>query len=362
MRDYRRTIERKPLALDLFSGCGGLTTGLKKAGFRVVGAVELNPLAVQTYKMNHPEVHVWQQNINRVVAAKLGRQIKLATGRLDLLAGCPPCQAFSRMRTLNRRHRVRDPKQKDLLYQLLRFVRVLEPKAVMVENVPGLATDHRWKRFVSALRRLGYDCEYKVLNCADYSVPQRRRRLILLGSRTGPVSFARPARRRVPIDRLLKQLGPVGKSGDELHDFPEKRSPRILRLIKMIPRNGGSRLDLGFKKQLPCHRRCDGFKDIYGRMKWGEVAPTITTGCFNPSKGRFLHPRANRAITLREAAILQSFPKRYRFDMSEGKCAVASMIGNALPPEFVRRHALMVRRHLALSSQNKKETKSKRAA
>lgn len=130
----------------------------------------------------------------------------------------------------------------------------------------------------------------------------------------------------------------------------------------MIPRNGGSRLDLGFKKQLPCHRRCDGFKDIYGRMKWGEVAPTITTGCFNPSKGRFLHPRANRAITLREAAILQSFPKRYRFDMSEGKCAVASMIGNALPPEFVRRHALMVRRHLALSSQNKKETKSKRAA
>ena len=137
MREYRRTIERKPLALDLFSGCGGLTTGLKKAGFRVVGAVELNPLAVQTYKMNHPEVHVWQQNINRVVAAKLGRQIKLATGRLDLLAGCPPCQAFSRMRTLNRRHRVRNPKQKDLLYQLLRFVRVLEPKAVMVENVPG---------------------------------------------------------------------------------------------------------------------------------------------------------------------------------------------------------------------------------
>jgi DNA (cytosine-5)-methyltransferase 1 len=360
MRACRRTSERKPLALDLFSGCGGLTTGLKKAGFRVVAAVEINPLAVQTYKTNHPEVPVWEKNIRRVVAAKLGKKAKLTAGRLDLLAGCPPCQAFSRMRTLNRRHRVRDPKQKDLLHQLLRFARVLRPKAVMVENVPGLATDRRWKRFVSTLRRLGYGCEYKILNCADYSVPQRRRRLILLGSRMGLVSFARPARKRIPIDRLLKNLRPAGKSGDRLHDLPEKRSPSVLRLIKMIPRNGGSRLDLGFKKQLRCHRECNGFKDVYGRMKWGEVAPTITTGCFNPSKGRFLHPRANRAITLREAAILQSFPRSYYFDLSEGKCAVASMIGNALPPEFVRRHALMVRRHLARSTQ--KKHKSQRAA
>jgi DNA (cytosine-5)-methyltransferase 1 len=119
------------------------------------------------------------------------------------------------------------------------------------------------------------------------------------------------------------------------------------KLMNMIPRNGGSRADLPDHYRLACHRKCDGFKDVYGRMSWDCVAPTITTGCFNPSKGRFLHPRLNRAITMREAALLQGFPKRYRFPKPESKIAVAAMIGNALPPPFIAAHARKIRAALS---------------
>jgi DNA (cytosine-5)-methyltransferase 1 len=347
MRRKNSARKRGLLAVDLFSGCGGLTTGLKRAGFSVLAAVEINDLASNTYKKNHPGVRVWDRDIRRVSVSELARQAHLLRGRLDLLAGCPPCQAFSRMRTLNRAKRVRDPQQKDLLRQVLRFVRVLRPKAVMVENVPGLVRDHRWHQFVAGLRKLNYECKYDTLNCADFSVPQRRRRLILMGSRFGAVPFASPTDKFKTVRQAIRLLKTAGKSGDPLHDMPENRSRRITRLVSMIPKNGGSRLDLGSRRQLKCHRRCNGFKDVYGRMSWDKVAPTITTGCFNPSKGRFLHPQANRSITLREAALLQSFPNDYFFDLSGGKCATAAMIGNALPPEFVRRHAVMVRKHLA---------------
>jgi DNA (cytosine-5)-methyltransferase 1 len=346
MPNRRRTTHRNLLAIDLFAGCGGLTTGLRKAGFEVVAAVEIDPLAANTYKQNHSQTRVWRQDIRRISAATLAKKARLVQGRLDLLAGCPPCQAFSRMRSLNRARRIRDPKQKDLLGEILRFARVLRPKTVMVENVPGLALDRRWKSFVARLRSMSYQCEYKILNCGDYSVPQRRRRLILLASRFGNIPFAAGASTHTTVRQAIGSLKPAGRSGDALHDLPENRSPRIRRLISLIPRNGGSRLDLGAKKQLRCHLKFDGFKDVYGRMRWNELSPTITSGCFNPSKGRFLHPRANRSITLREAAIIQSFPRRYFFDLSEGKCGAAAMIGNALPPEFVRRHAIEVKRHL----------------
>jgi len=306
MPNGRLATHRSPLAIDLFAGCGGLTTGLRKAGFEVVAAVEIDPLAANTYKRNHPQTHVWTQDIRRISAATLAKKTRLVRGRLDLLAGCPPCQAFSRMRSLNRARRIRDPKQKDLLGEILRFARVLRPKTVMVENVPGLALDRRWKSFVARLRSMSYECEYKILNCGDYSVPQRRRRLVLLASRFGNVPFAAAARTHTTVRHAIGNLKPAGRSGDPLHDFPENRSPKVRRLISLIPRNGGSRIDLGAKKQLRCHLECDGFKDVYGRMKWDRPSPTITSGCFNPSKGRFLHPTANRSITLREAALIQS--------------------------------------------------------
>jgi len=246
------------------------------------------------------------------------------------------------MKTLNRSRRVRDPHQKDLLVELLRFVRVLKPRAIMIENVPALARDHRWTRFVSELRRAGYDCEYKVLDTADYGVAQRRKRLILLAGRFGAPPFATPAKKRLSVEDVIASLPPAGKSRDPLHDFPERRSEEVLELIRRIPKDGGSRTALPREAQLKCHRKMDGFKDVYGRMRWKDVSPTITGGCINPSKGRFLHPTKHRAITLREAALLQGFPKRYFISLREGKYRAAELIGNALPPEFIRRQALQV--------------------
>ena len=138
---------------------------------------------------------------------------------------------------------------------------------------------------------------------------------------------------------FIANLAPPRRSRDELHNYRTRPSKKVRDLIKKIPRDGGSRIALGKEHQLQCHRRLDGFWDVYGRMAWDQPAPTITGGCINPSKGRFLHPSANRAITLREAALLQTFPKSYRFSLERGRYPAALLIGNALPPEFIRRHA-----------------------
>jgi DNA (cytosine-5)-methyltransferase 1 len=343
---------RALLAIDLFSGCGGLTTGLKQAGFLVLGAVDNHRLSVDTYKANHAAVRVWCRDIRQFSAAKMKRELRLRRGRLDLLAGCPPCQAFSSLRTLNGKHALRDP-DKDLLFQFLRFIKALNPKAVMIENVPGLAADERIVRFCAALARLGYQSEVRVLDAAQYGVPQRRRRMILLANRLTPIRFGRRSQLKRTVRESIGGLSKSGKSADPLHDFPEKRSPRMTKRIKMTPSDGGSRSDLPGRFRLSCHEKCDGFKDVYGRMSWNDVAPTITTGCFNPSKGRFLHPRNHRAITMREAALLQGFPKRYKFPRPNSKVALAGMIGNALPPPFIAAHARRIGTSLSALSESR---------
>ena len=335
----------RPRAIDLFCGCGGLTEGLKQAGFRIIGALDVDPLAIESFKLNHRRICVWQDDIRRVTVAKVMRDLELKRGELDLLAGCPPCQGFSSLRTLNGSRTVSDS-GKDLVFQFLRFVRVLQPKAVMMENVPGLAEDWRMRVLSSALHAIGYESNHQVLDAADYGVPQRRRRLILLAAKAGTIEIAKATVKRVTVRTTIEALPRAGKSGDPLHDLAEKRKDRIAELIAQIPQDGGSRSDLGEEWQLPCHHRCDGFKDIYGRIAWDDVAPTITSGCVNPSKGRFLHPSENRCITLREAALLQSFPADYRLSLRRGKFEAARLIGNALPPEFIKRHAASIRAHL----------------
>jgi DNA (cytosine-5)-methyltransferase 1 len=342
--------QKRPIAIDLFSGCGGLTLGLKQAGFKVVGAIEIDPAAVETYLLNHRKIKVWCGDIKKISVSSVMRELKLKKGELDLLAGCPPCQGFSSMRTKNGGRRVRDKKNKDLVFEFLRFVKKLRPKTIMMENVPGLNTDTRIKIICQQLERMGYVWERRVLNAADYGVPQRRKRLILLGSRFDFIRFASEEPRRPTVRETIGRLPRPGRSGDPLHDFPEIRSEKIVKLIKRIPKDGGSRTALGKANQLDCHKRNDGFKDVYGRMWWNRVAPTITGGCTNPSKGRFLHPVQDRAITLREAALLQSFPRKYRFSLVKGKSGVMTMIGNALPPEFIKRHAVEVRRHLRMAA------------
>jgi len=338
-------LKDKPTAIDLFCGCGGLTLGLKQAGFNVIGAVEIDSLAVETYKANHPEVHVWQRDIQGLTIGWVKRKLQLKKGELDLLAGCPPCQGFSSTRTLNGGYGVRDKRNK-LIMEYLRFVEGLMPKAIMMENVPGLRNYWRFKGFCRELKALGYQVNHNVLNAADYAVPQRRKRLILLASKGRKIEFAKKARCGRTVFDAIGGLKKAGKSGDKLHDLPERRTEKVKKLIRMIPKDGGSRMELGKRQQLACHKKCDGFKDIYGRMAWDKVAPTITSGCTNPSKGRFLHPKKNRAITLREAALLQTFPADYYFPSNEGKGNIALMIGNALPPEFVKRHAFKTAQYL----------------
>jgi DNA (cytosine-5)-methyltransferase 1 len=339
---------KKPAAIDLFSGCGGLTLGLKQAGFRVLSAVEIDKLAAETYRQNHPEVKLWETDIRQLTGAQILKALSLKRGELDLLAGCPPCQGFSTLRTKNGNQRIRDERN-DLIFDYLRIVKQLLPKTVMLENVPALLNDRRMKRFMTALEGLGYDLSGTplVLNAADHSVPQRRRRMLLVCSRLGEIKLpAKIQSRKTVRDAIGKLLRP-GRTGDPLHDLRVEREPRITKLIRRIPKDGGSRSQLPWSMRLECHKNFpDGFKDVYGRMRWDDVAPTITGGCINPSKGRFLHPSQNRSITLREAALLQSFPKGYRFSLSRGKFAVAAMIGNALPPAFVKRHALAVKKSL----------------
>jgi DNA (cytosine-5)-methyltransferase 1 len=318
-----------------------LTLGLKQAGFRVVGAVDIDELCVETYKANHPEVRVWPEDVCKLSSHDIKRELGIKEGVLDLLAGCPPCQGFSSMRTLNGARPSNDPRN-ELVFQFLRFVRELQPRSIMMENVPGLARDKRMRILCDEFKRLGYTLNLNVLDAADYGVPQRRRRMMLLGSRCGRIEFAPKDPRRITVREAIGLLPKPGESRDPLHDLPENRSPAVVRFIQGIPKDGGSRSALGGENQLGCHKRCDGFKDVYGRMAWDSVSPTITSGCFNPSKGRFLHPEEDRAITLREAAMLQAFPADYYFSLRRGKYAAAALIGNALPPELVRRHALAV--------------------
>jgi DNA (cytosine-5)-methyltransferase 1 len=339
--------EKDLLAIDLFAGAGGMTLGLKRAGFKVVAAVEIDALACKTYGANHPEVRLWEKDIRNLAAADVLEDLGLQPGDLSLVAGCPPCQGFSSLTTLNGKREVDDPRN-DLVLEYERFIREMKPRAVMMENVPGLASDPRMHALCEMLEGLGYPVRsgLKVLNAVDYGVPQRRRRLVMLAVEGSVVPFGRPRDSQITVQDTIADLPEVGSSGDSLHDLAEKRSPVVMARIAAIPKDGGSRADLGSDAQLPCHKDTDGFKDIYGRMSWKKPAPTITGGCVNPSKGRFLHPEEDRAITLREAALLQGFPPEYSFCLDKGKFAAAGLIGNALPPAFVEAHARQIREAL----------------
>lgn len=332
-------------AVDLFCGCGGLTVGLKEAGFDVRGAVDVDPLSVKTYLANHPDVKVWEIDIRQLNPSEMGAALSLGKKRLDLLAGCPPCQGFSTMRTLNGARSIEDPRN-DLLLDFQRFVEALSPRAVMLENVPGLRNDGRFAAFCNRMKDIGYLGDHRVLNAAEYGVPQRRRRLIYLAGYGMGIPFADPVYKPITVRDAIQGLPKAGESGDPVHDIPEQRTAKVMELIRRIPKNGGSRTDLPEEDQLDCHKRCNGFKDVYGRLAWDDVAPTITSGCFNPSKGRFLHPEEDRAITMREAALLQGFPHSYKFPITDNKSAIALMIGNALPPPLIAAHAGCIRRAL----------------
>lgn len=340
-------IENKFNAIDLFSGCGGLSEGLKQAGFQTIAACEIDPVAVATYKLNHPDVAVFENDIKLIDTSEVR---KLLGGKpLHLLAGCPPCQGFSSLRRLNKKKSVRD-RRNSLVDEYCRFINELKPLTVMMENVPGLQNYFKFQDMIRKLKRLGYLLDTAVVNVADYGVPQRRKRLILVGSLLNEIKIAPGINVKKTVAMCIGSIESIRETKDPLHKIVAKHTDKIMEMIRLVPKDGGSRTDLPEKYILECHKRKNvGFNDIYGRLKWDDYSPTITGGCLNPSKGRFLHPSKNRSITAREAALLQTFPIDYRFPVNATKTEIALMIGNALPPEFCRLQSKNILDHLAVN-------------
>lgn len=326
-------------AIDLFAGAGGATQGLVDAGFRVIGAVEYDSVAARSYKLNHPDVRLWDEDIRKVPATRVMRELGLDPGELGLLKACPPCQGFS---SLAEGRVDVDERQNDLVLHTIRFVRALRPQAVLVENVPGLGRDLRAKQLREGLRRLGYLSHQYQVNAVDFGVPQRRRRLIILAVRglrsmlpatLSPVGVDGGRSADVSVRTAFEQLAQDVVAGDGLHQ-PRKLSALVEQRIAAIP-VGGSRFDLPAELKLKCHTDLDARKKgrdasgSYGRLRLDEPAPTLTTRCTTPACGSFIHPTLDRAITLREAAALQTFPPAYQFSGSHGE--IERQIGNAVP-------------------------------
>lgn len=329
---------RWPTAIDLFSGAGSATAALKSSHFRVVAAVDNDPAACATYRLNHPGVRLFEKDI-RILDPNCIRTECLGDTVLDLMIICAPCQPFSSQN----RHR-REDRRSELLLDAASFVAALQPGVVFVENVPGIAAARHADLIASFKDACGEEYRFTEplrVNAADYAVPQRRVRCILMGSKQRkaprlPVPLT-PEGNRTTVRKTIQGLRPL-LSGESDPDDPlhaaRNHSGLALRRLAAIPRNGGSRSALPESLALACHKQPNCYPDVYGRMSWDDVAPTLTTGCTDVTRGRFAHPEADRAITPREAALIQTFPSVYKFTGTTS--AVASQIGNALPFALLR--------------------------
>lgn len=335
---------RKYNCIDLFSGCGGLSEGLKQAGFKIVAAIEIVPEAIKAYKLNHKRTKVISKDIRDVDCEEIKKLLQGKT--LHMLAGCPPCQGFSSIRRLNRKKSVKDDRN-NLVLEYLRFVRELKPLTIMMENVPSLKDYYLFKQVVRELEKIGYKIEVKVVNVKNYNVPQNRKRLIMVGSLLDEIHIAEGNNEKVTVRDVIAKLPEPDKAIDPLQKVVAKHTAEVNRRIILTPKDGGSWKDLPPKYILDCHKKKNvGFNDVYGRLRWDDYSATITGGCLNPSKGRFLHPEQNRVITPREAALLQSFPPNYKFPLDIPKQALALLIGNALPPKFSYYQSMNIKKHL----------------
>ena len=327
-----------PTAIDLFSGSGSATAALKSAHFRVVAAVDNHHESCATYRLNHPDVQLFESDIRKLDPRVLQHRC-LGKAPLDLMIVCAPCQPFSSQN----RKRGQDGRAR-LLISAAQFVKVLKPSIIFVENVPGLASRENTDLLQEFRQTCGKEYDFSEPTCvdaADYGVPQRRVRCLLMGSRVGMAPSIPPpitpndARRTVrhAIFDLPSLVSGQGDPQDPLHTA-RVHQPIAIERLKAISKDGGSRFELPEHLELACHRSHRGHPDVYGRMRWDDVAPTLTTGCTDVTRGRYAHPDADRAITVREAALLQTFPRNYRFFGSLK--SIAEQVGNAIPYALVQ--------------------------
>lgn len=342
---YISNVNIKLGVIDLFSGCGGSATGFEKTGFPVKVAVDIDKSASESFKVNFPDSTVFTEDISYLSGKQLLKAGGFKNGKEVVLIACPPCQGFSNARRNS--ERLTDPRNK-LIYEFLRIVEEIKPFAFVLENVPGLAKGVGKPIFVQILKRLndlGYQTVYDVVNTADYGVPESRRRLVLIGTNDPKIRLTFPSKTNsdpmisseLPPWKTVKDaigdLEPI-KAGQKSEKDPLHMSANLselnLKRLENTPHDGGDRLSWPDDLVLECHKNFVGHRDVYGRMKWGSPSPTVTGGCAMISKGRYGHPEQNRAISLREAARLQTFPDNFRFVGNFGQ--IAKQIGNAVPP------------------------------
>ena len=355
-------------AIDIFSGCGGVSCGLSLAGFKVKAAVEIEKHAVDTYLNYGPlnKVNVLNEDICNLSGEEILKAAKIKKDDIYLFAGCPPCQNFSRQNPLNKYKT--DEDRKKLLFEFLRLIEEVLPPFILMENVPGIKSDYNNAILREFLERLKehYNVKENILNAADYGVPQLRKRFVLHAVRNDiqkeleelGFSFDLPIathdkngnnglKKWKTVREAISDL-PVIKAGETYIDDGKIHNHKCaglsdinLKRIKEIRKNGGSRKGLPNDLILDCHKKKDkngnvfsGHGDVYGIMNPDKPAPTITGGCLCYSKGRYGHYSQDRALSIREAARLQTFPDDFVFGNSLTDSAL--QIGNAVPIDLVR--------------------------
>lgn len=355
-----RPLSKRIIAVDLFCGVGGKTHGFVRAGIEVVAGVDIDPTCRYPYEHNNRPAKFIEKDISTLEAADVASWYP--SGCVRVLIGCAPCQPFS---TYSRRYvSARNGKSRrsqpwGMLDSFRRLVADLMPEIVTAENVPELARlDHRvYRAFVRELEQLDYYIDEKIVRCADYGVPQTRERLVVLASRLGRIRLVPPTHRGesyLTVRQAIGDLPPITAGGDPPADDPLHRACRLsalnLRRIKATPEGGGWQ-DWPARLRLNCHKRNSGktYPSVYGRMCWDDLAPTLTTQCFGLGNGRFGHPEQHRAISLREAAILQTFPRAYQF-VGPGERVtfknIGRHIGNAVPVRLGEIIAQSIMEHL----------------
>lgn len=325
-------------AIDLFCGAGGLTHGLQNAGINVVAGIDFDEGCQYAYENNNEAVFI-HKKIQDVTSQELIPYFP--EGDIKVLVGCAPCQPFS---THTNKYKKTAGKRVDerwyLLNDFFRLIKELMPDIVSMENVPNLIDKDVFRSFVNRLRRAGYSVSFSVVYCPDYGIPQQRNRLVLLASRHGRISIIEPTHDADNYETVRDTIGALEhidageiSAADPLHRASKLSEKNIQRIRASIP--GGTWHDWDESLLSPCHTKESGqtYASVYARMEWDKPSPTITTEFYNFGTGRFGHPEQDRALSLREGALLQTFPPDYVFspDGSLTYKEVGKMVGNAVP-------------------------------